>query len=127
MSGRKITFYVFLVSTVMITIKTIISEGSVQPIPSAGAMCNLTLLAIVPTVISNITLVMAVKRIGGTLASVLGAIEPITAVIVGILRFGEPFSPRLAVGIVLILSAVTIIILQNSIKKAISKAWKRLF
>jgi drug/metabolite transporter (DMT)-like permease len=89
-------------------------------------MLNLSLLAIVPTVISNITLVMAVKRIGGTLTSVLGAIEPITAVVVGILMFGEPFSPRLAAGIVLILSAVTIIILQKPIKKAFYKAKRRL-
>jgi drug/metabolite transporter (DMT)-like permease len=126
MSGRKITFYVFLVSTVMITIKTLLSDGSIQAIPSIGAMLNLSLLAIVPTVISAITLVMAVKRIGGTLTSVLGAIEPITAVVVGILMFGEPFSPRLAAGIVLILSAVTIIILQKPIKKAFYKAKRRL-
>jgi drug/metabolite transporter (DMT)-like permease len=126
MSGRKITFYVFLVSTVMITIKTLLSDGSIQAIPSIGAMLNLSLLAIVPTVISAITLVMAVKRIGGTLTSVLGAIEPITAVVVGILMFDEPFSPHLAVGIVLILSAVTIIILQKPIKKAFYKAKRRL-
>ena len=60
---------------------------------------NLILLAIVPTVISNITLVLAVHNIGGTLTAVLGAVEPITAVCVGILVFSEPFTPNLAVGI----------------------------
>ena len=74
------------------------------------SLVNLILLAIVPTVISNITLVLAVHNIGGTLTAVLGAMEPVTAVFVGVLVFGEPFTFNLAIGILLIIIAVTMII-----------------
>lgn len=116
MTGRKLTFYVFIVSTLMFAVKAGTNEG-IQPIPDAISLLNLVLLALVPTVISNITLVLAVHNIGGTLTAVLGAVEPITAVCVGVLVFGEPFTPNLATGILLIIVAVTLIILAKTIQK----------
>lgn len=116
MTGRKLTFYVFIVSTFLFAIKASTNEG-IQPIPDAMSVVNLILLAIVPTVISNITLVLAVHNIGGTLTAVLGAMEPVTAVFVGVLIFGEPFTFNLAVGILLIIIAVTMIILSKTIQK----------
>lgn len=118
MSGRKMTFFVFIVSTCMFAIKASTNQG-IQPIPDAMSLMNLILLAVVPTVISNITLVLAVQNIGGTLTSVLGAMEPVTAVCVGVLIFGEPFTIHLALGILLIILAVTIIILSKSIQKTL--------
>ena len=88
LKGLKLTFYVFLFSTVL-------------------------LLAIIPTIVSNLTLIEAIKYIGATQTSVLGAMEPVTAVIVGIAVFGEAFTFTIAVGIILIISAVTIIILKR--------------
>lgn len=116
MTGRKLTFYVFIVSTLLFAVKAGTNEG-IQPIPDAMSFLNLVLLALVPTVISNITLVLAVHNIGGTLTAVLGAVEPITAVCVGVLVFGEPFTPNLATGILLIIVAVTLIILAKTIQK----------
>lgn len=116
MTGRKLTFYVFIVSTLLFAVKAGTNEG-IQPIPDAMSLLNLVLLALVPTVISNITLVLAVHNIGGTLTAVLGAVEPITAVSVGVLVFGEPFTPNLATGILLIIVAVTLIILAKTIQK----------
>lgn len=74
MGGRKLTFYVFVVSTALFAIKAGTNQG-IQPIPDSMSFVNLILLAIVPTVISNITLVLAVHNIGGTLTAVLGAVE----------------------------------------------------
>ncbi len=68
-------------------------------------------LALPATAISNMALVMAIKRIGPTLSSILGALEPFTAVVIGILVFGEPFTLQGAVGIVLIVAAVTLVVL----------------
>ena len=118
MSGRKLTFYVFVVSTILFAIKAGTNQG-IQAIPDGMSFLNLVLLAIVPTVISNITLVIAVHNIGGTLTAVLGAMEPVTAVGVGVLIFGEPFTTNLALGILLIIIAVTMIILSKSIQKAL--------
>ena len=124
MTGRKLTFYVFVVSTILFAIKAGTNEG-IQAIPDWASLANLILLAVVPTVISNITLVLAVHHIGGTLTSVLGAVEPITAVCVGVWVFREPFTPNLAAGILLIIIAVTLIILSKSIQDALKKMYQK--
>ena len=119
MDGRKLAFYVFVVSTILFGLRASTHLG-IQPIPDGMSVLNLFLLAVLPTVISNITLVLAVRRIGGTLTSVLGAMEPLTAVCVGVLVFGEAFTANEAFGMLLIITAVTLIILSGTIKKALS-------
>ena len=126
MTGRKLTFYVFIVSTLLFAIRTASTNEGIQPIPDAMSVINLILLAIVPTVISNITLVLAVHNIGGTLTAVLGAMEPVTAVFVGVLLFGEPFTFNLAIGILLIIIAVTMIILSKTIQKRLKETRRKL-
>ena len=96
----------------LVTGMTVTGVG-VQAIPDRITLGNLMLLALVPTVISNLALVRAIKNIGSTLTSVLGAMEPVTAVCAGILIFGEPFTQSIALGIGLIISAVTVIILKK--------------
>lgn len=125
MPGRKLTFYVFIVSTCLFFIKAQSGTG-IQAIPDVPSFINLVLLAFLPTVVSNITLVQAVHHIGSTLTSVLGATEPVTAVCVGVLVFREPFTPNLALGILLIIVAVTLIILSKYILISLHEA-KRLF
>lgn len=120
MAGRKLTLYVFIVSTVLFFIKIQIG-GALQPIPDTASFINLLLLALVPTVVSNITLVHAVHHIGSTLTAVLGAMEPVTAVTVGVLLFGERFTPHLALGVFLIIVAVTMIILSKYIRKSLQE------
>ena len=56
MPGRKLTFYVFIVSTSLFFIKAQAGTG-IQPIPDLPSFINLVLLAFLPTVVSNITLV----------------------------------------------------------------------
>ena len=112
MKGLRLTFYVFLFGTLLLFIG-IGTTGHTQPIPNLHTAGNLVMLAIIPTVISNLALVRAVKCIGSTLTSVLGAMEPVTAVSVGIFMFGEPFTNSVGLGIILIITAVTVIILKR--------------
>lgn len=125
MGSRKLAFYVFIVSTVFFGAKDI-TDGGIQNIPDAMSVTNLILLAVVPTIISNITLVMSVRNIGGTKTSILGAMEPVTAVCIGAFVFGEDITAGDAVGIVMILAAVTMIIMTNAIKNTISNVVKRI-
>lgn len=113
LKGLKLTFYVFLFTSVFLVAGVGI-QGGIQPISSGEMAINLILLAIIPTIVSNLALVQAIKHIGSTLTSVLGAMEPLTAVCVGILMFGEPLTLSIATGIILILSAVTIIIAKQN-------------
>lgn len=123
MNGRKLAFYVFIVSTILFGVKAC-AGGGLQRVPDGMSYVCLALLAVIPTVVSNITLVQAVHHIGGTLTSVLGAMEPVTAVLVGTLVFNEDFTFQDGIGIAMIITAVTVIILSDSIKKRFSSVFR---
>lgn len=123
MNGRKLAFYVFIVSTVLFAVKASLGEG-IQKVPDGISYVNLVLLAVLPTVVSNITLVMAVRHIGGTLTSVLGAMEPVTAVLIGTLVFKEGFTLQDGLGVAMIIVAVTVIILSDTIKKTFTSVFR---
>lgn len=125
MNSRKLAFYVFVFTTIIFGIKDMAS-GSLQLPPDHVSYCNLFFLAVLPTVVSNITLVLAVQNIGGTLTSVLGALEPLTAVCIGALVFGEDFTLREGFGILLVLTAVTVIILTGTIQGTLDKVFKKI-
>ena len=125
MHSRKLAFYVFVLTTLMFAVKNGLG-GGVQPLPDAVSAVNVVLLAVAPTVISNITLLLAVRNIGGTLTSILGALEPVTAVCIGAMVFGEEFTLSEAVGITLILVAVVLVILNRSIKENLTQLLKRI-
>ncbi len=74
-------------------------------------------IGIFATAVSNMSLVKAIKRIGPTLTSILGAMEPLTAVVLGILFFGEKFTVTSAIGIVLVIAAVTIAVVHTTPKE----------
>ena len=67
-------------------------------------------LALFPTIISFLTMTISIRYIGSTPAAILGALEPITALLVGTLVFGERLTPRLCLGIFLVLLSVTLLI-----------------
>ena len=123
--SRKLAFYVFVFTALIFGVKNWMEDG-VQPLPDAVSAVNVVLLAVAPTVISNITLLLAVRNIGGTLTSILGALEPVTAVCIGALVFGEAFTASEAVGIALILVAVVLVILNRSIKENAAVLLKRI-
>ena len=125
MHSRKLAFYVFLFTALTFTVKTG-AQQSLQPLPDWGSAGLVVLLAVMPTVISNITLLLAVRHIGGTLTSILGAMEPVTAVAIGALVFGEAFTATEAAGIVLILTAVVLVILGSRIREGIGTVMKRI-
>jgi drug/metabolite transporter (DMT)-like permease len=60
-------------------------------------------------VLSLIFMVKAVKIIGSTPTAILGALEPVTAVAIGVLVFGEILTGRLVAGILLILGSTVLI------------------
>lgn len=123
--SRKLAFYVFAFTMLVFFIKDIACSG-IQPIPDLGSAVNIILLAVAPTVISNITLLLAVRNIGGTLTSILGALEPVTAVCIGALVFSEAFTWSEFIGIVLILTAVVLIILNKGIQSNLTVLLKRI-
>lgn len=88
-SGLSITFWVLFFGTGVSLVNALIS-GTFEIIGTWEQLALSLLLAIITAVISNLTLILAIQRIGSTLASILGVGEPLTAVTVGILVFDEP-------------------------------------
>lgn len=118
MSSLKLTFYVILFGSLTITTCSFFSpEGPIQWPPSWRAWAFGWMLALLPTVISLVTMAVSVREVGSTPTAIMGALEPVTAVIIGTFVFDETFTMRLAVGIVLILSAVVLIIAGKSINR----------
>ena len=116
MDGTKLTFYAMSFSAVFFLVKSL-ATGGLQPFPDSGALVDSVMLSLFPTIVSCIAMVYAVHCVGSTSTAVLGALEPVTAVGVGVLIFGEAFTADLALGMLLIVAAVTMIILSDSIRR----------
>lgn len=116
MSSVKLTFYVLLIGTLMIFAYSFTNNSArLMPLSSPMMWVYALVLAVFPTVVSLILMVIAVHNVGSTPTAVMGALEPITAVCIGIFVFGEAFTVRLGIGIVLILSAVILIVAGKSL------------
>ena len=103
------TFYVLLSGAIVSFILSLF-WGGFQPISGVSSFVNLFLLALLATVVSNFALVKAVKMVGSTITSILGSVEPVTAILVGVLVFGEAFGLRSLAGIILVLLSVYLVI-----------------
>lgn len=109
MPTEKLTFYALLFGSCVYVVR-LASGGGLQPIPTPGLWVNAVSLALFPTIVSLVTMAAAIHRIGSTPTAILGALEPVTALFFGVVVFGEPFTSRIATGVMLILLAVTLII-----------------
>lgn len=111
-SNTLLTFYTLVVgSIVFITWVSVAGVHLTAGIQGPVAWLSLLGLALFPTIISTATLAVATRNIGATKASVLGVFEPITAILVGTLAFGEALTPNILIGILLSVAAVTFMIL----------------
>lgn len=115
MSSLKLTFYVLLICMSVLFVYSLTSPSlHLMLPPSPRAWFFACWLGLVPTVLSLVLMTVAVHEVGATPTAIMGALEPLTAVAIGVLLFGETFTPRLAVGILLILAAVTLIVLGKN-------------
>ena len=111
MSSFKINFYVlFYCALGMVTYALLSGQPLMLP-PTPTAWLWVSWLAIVPAIMALVMMVYAAKYLGSTPTAILGALEPTTAVLIGIFVFSEPFTLRLLLGIILILAAVTLVVL----------------
>lgn len=112
-----LTFYVIVAGAIIFLIYAIGTQGAVSEIPSIRAGWYLLLLAFLATVVSDFSLILAVKYAGSTVTAILGSMEPLVAVSVGVLVFSEGFGLTTFVGLVLILVSVVLVVLSDQRKK----------
>ncbi len=113
MDGLKLTFYVLLVGSAVFGLNLLLRGEALDVHMDFNTAAHLFLLALIPTVVSDFTLILAVQNVGSTTTAVLGCMEPLTALAVGVLVFDEKMSWLQGLGILVVLIAVTIVILVN--------------
>jgi drug/metabolite transporter (DMT)-like permease len=113
----KFTTWIMILSAVYFLIWAIGFEGGLTIVPDGNSWLLVLGLALWSTMVSNFTGVKAVRRIGPTLTSILGALQPVTAVILGVVFLGEHLYTRSLIGIILILAAVTVVVMHQNTRK----------
>ena len=125
MATIKVSFYVLLFGWAVIAASSIASGGF--HLPDKWYMwIYLFLLALLPTAVSLLCTTSAIKLIGATPTAILGALEPVTALIFGVTIFHEVITPRDSAGIVLIIAAVTIVVAGGNITSTLVR-FRKLF
>ena len=79
----------------------------------------MTALAVIPTMISLACTTRAIQLIGSTPTAILGALEPVSAVVLSVTILVQSITPRDIIGGVLIIIATTIVVADNSVDKII--------
>lgn len=121
MSSVKLTFYAMAVCWVCIVAYALLTPtGELQLLHGTEQWTCAITLGLVPTVISLVFMAMAIKCIGSTSTAVMGALEPVTSIVLGMLLLGESITLRISVGIVFILIAVMFIILDAKMRGVLS-------
>lgn len=112
MQSEKVTFYVMISGTIFYFI--CLRFGlDFQILTTPKQWICIMGLALLPTIISIETVNVAIRFIGATKTSIIGALEPLTAIIVGILVFSENFTIFNLFGFLLILSGIFIVVTKK--------------
>lgn len=111
----KLTFYVLIFGLSLFFVRVDFGQ-SLHFMDKWYLWGNLLALAIFPTAISFLCTTRAIQYIGSTPTAILGALEPVTALFFGITIFGETLTARIALGVVMIIVAVTLIVAEGNIK-----------
>lgn len=113
LSSSVVTFYVMAVGFMVLIANSALAGGLHFP-QHAWSWLNILGLGIFPTLVSLWSTSQAISLIGSTQTAIFGAMEPLTAVVLGILILGETLTLMPAIGMVLIFGSVTLLIMQRN-------------
>lgn len=112
----KVTFYVIVLGTLLFACRLLIIKDFKVPAMSEWYLwTNLLCLAVFPTALSLLCTTSAIQYIGSTPTAILGALEPVTAVVIGVCVFGETITSRIVIGLLLIIVSVTFVVSDGNI------------
>ena len=111
-SGVKVSFYSMVFASLFFLVKTLVLGNSVA-IPSLKIGTHLALFSLITTALSVVSLVYAIKYIGSTPTAIMGAVEPVVAVMISVGLFDETLTFSLIAGVIIIISGVLIDVVFN--------------
>jgi len=109
----KVNFYIFFMAMLLLILYSNFTTGGIDRISDGRSLLSLILLGLVPTTVSNVTLVRSLTLIDSASVAILGAFEPLTAMAIGITLMGEPLTITVVIGLILIISSVLILITKG--------------
>lgn len=116
MSSIKLTLYVLIFAALTVVVTSLFQPTTQLQLLHTPQQWGLAfMLGLLPTVMSLVLMVIAVHDIGSTPTAIIGALEPVTAVVISVALFGELLTVRLVIGILLILGAVMLIVAGKNI------------
>lgn len=115
LNSMKVTLYV-LVSGVSLFIFRMFFFSELTIPKHLLSWLNVLGIAFLPTAVSFYCIAKAIQYVGSTNTAILGALEPVTAVFLGMIILGEMVTVRESIGIVMILCAVTILVYKKTNK-----------
>lgn len=110
----SITLYVIIIGFLLFS-GMLLHQGEIQTPSQWWLWGNMVALGLFPTVISLFCTTAAIQLIGSTPTAILGALEPLTAVIFGVTVFGEQITPRICLGFVLIIGSVSLVVARGNL------------
>lgn len=113
LSSSAVTCYVLVVGLLVLVSNNALTGGMQLP-QHAWSWLNIIGLGIFPTIVSLWCTSQAISLIGSTQTAIFGAMEPLTAVLLGILILGEKLTLMPAIGMVLIFASVTVLVMQRN-------------
>lgn len=112
MPCEKLTFYTVVFGTPMFFV--LVKFGLALTLPTAlTAWWYLLGVAFIPTIIALAFMAVSIEKVGATPTAILGVLEPVTGLLVGIVMYGEKLTVYSSIGIVLIFSAVMLVIVGD--------------
>jgi len=111
---HAITFWSLVVGGILfLAIVACMRVPLLQGINTAKGVACVTGLAIFPTLVSLLCLTIATRRVGATRTAVMGVFEPITALLVGVLAFGETLTVSCIIGVIICMISIVFMVSTN--------------
>ena len=99
-SEHTLTLYALLTGTLLFALMRTMQGGNLlEGVNAPADWGHLLGLAVVPTMLSMLTLALSSRYIGPTKTSILGVFEPLTAILIGTILFGESLTLKMVAGI----------------------------
>lgn len=114
----KLLFYVLAWGCLVFLVMIPMGHSLTMPTAVSGWL-NLTALAVIPTVFSLACTTRAIQLIGSTPTAILGALEPVSAVVLSVAVLGQAITMREIAGGLLIVLATTIVMGDKTVDKLI--------
>lgn len=115
-SREVFSFYLFLFGALAALIY-MLCFGNFILAATVNEWTNILGSALITGVISNLLLIYALPKIGAVYTVIIGVLEPLTAVFIGIIHFGEEMTFEKALGIMIVVSAIILLTVIPNLRR----------